>query len=64
MILEHGELITAVDLPALPIARKTVYLKVRDRTSYSTSLMRVFRSRISFKINVTTASSANSTAAE
>jgi xanthine dehydrogenase YagS FAD-binding subunit len=36
--LAHGELITAVDLPALPWARRSVYLKVRDRASYAFAL--------------------------
>lgn len=40
-VLERGELITAVDLPALPIARKSVYLKVRDRASYAFALVSV-----------------------
>lgn len=32
-VLQHGELITAVDLPNLPNAGKSHYLKVRDRAS-------------------------------
>jgi len=36
--LEHGELITAIDLPALPLARRSLYLKVRDRASYAFAL--------------------------
>jgi xanthine dehydrogenase YagS FAD-binding subunit len=36
--LAHGELITAVDLPALPMARRSHYLKVRDRASYEFAL--------------------------
>jgi xanthine dehydrogenase YagS FAD-binding subunit len=32
--LDHGELITAIDVPAAPIARRSVYLKFRDRQSY------------------------------
>ena len=36
--LAHGELITAIDLPALPLARRSVYLKVRDRASYAFAL--------------------------
>lgn len=34
----HGELITAIDLPALPMARTSHYLKVRDRESYEFAL--------------------------
>lgn len=34
-VLEHGELITAVDLPALPFAGRSVYRKARDRASYA-----------------------------
>lgn len=39
--LQHGELITAVDLPVLPFARKSYYLKLRDRTSYAFALVSV-----------------------
>ncbi|WP_433832098.1 FAD binding domain-containing protein [Actinoplanes sp. CA-015351] len=34
-ILEHGELITAVELPALPAAVNSAYRKARDRASYA-----------------------------
>jgi xanthine dehydrogenase YagS FAD-binding subunit len=37
-VLAHGELITHVDVPDLPIARRSHYLKVRDRTSYEFAL--------------------------
>jgi len=37
-VLEHGELITAVDLPAAPWAARSHYLKVRDRASYEFAL--------------------------
>lgn len=37
-VLEHGDLITAIDLPALPLARHSLYLKVRDRASYAFAL--------------------------
>lgn len=37
-VLEHGELITAVDIPALPWATRSRYLKVRDRASYAFAL--------------------------
>jgi CO/xanthine dehydrogenase FAD-binding subunit len=36
--LEHGELITAVDVPLLPAAATSTYLKVRDRSSYEFAL--------------------------
>ncbi|GAA2004773.1 xanthine dehydrogenase family protein subunit M [Nocardiopsis rhodophaea] len=34
----HGELITAIDIPATPMARRSTYLKVRDRESYEFAL--------------------------
>jgi xanthine dehydrogenase YagS FAD-binding subunit len=34
-VLEHGDLITAVDLPAMPLARTSRYRKVRDRASFA-----------------------------
>jgi xanthine dehydrogenase YagS FAD-binding subunit len=37
-VLRHGDLITAVDLPALPFARRSHYIKVRDRSSYAFAL--------------------------
>ncbi|MDB5327730.1 MAG: xanthine dehydrogenase family protein subunit [Phycisphaerales bacterium] len=36
--LAHDELITAVDLPALPWAKRSLYLKTRDRASYEFAL--------------------------
>ena len=39
--LEHGELITAVHLPASPFAARSRYLKVRDRASYAFALVSV-----------------------
>ena len=39
--LEHGELITAVDLPNLSFATRSHYLKVRDRASYAFALVSV-----------------------
>jgi len=39
--LRHGELITAVDLPPLPIAARSAYRKVRDRASYAFALVSV-----------------------
>src|SRR5258708_22940140 len=40
-VLEHGELITAVDLPELPFATRSHYRKVRDRASYAFALVSV-----------------------
>ncbi|HEX6553198.1 MAG TPA: xanthine dehydrogenase family protein subunit M [Ktedonobacteraceae bacterium] len=40
-VLEHGELITAVDLPPLPFATRSRYRKVRDRASYAFALVSV-----------------------
>ncbi|WP_159943425.1 MULTISPECIES: xanthine dehydrogenase family protein subunit M [unclassified Nocardiopsis] len=40
-VLEHGELITAVELPRLPLARRSAYRKVRDRASYAFALVSV-----------------------
>jgi xanthine dehydrogenase YagS FAD-binding subunit len=37
-VLEHGELITAVDLPATPWFARSHYLKLRDRASYEFAL--------------------------
>jgi xanthine dehydrogenase YagS FAD-binding subunit len=34
-VLEHGEMITAVELPALPFATRSAYRKARDRASYA-----------------------------
>lgn len=39
--LEHGELITAVDLPSLPFAVNSKYRKVRDRASFAFALVSV-----------------------
>jgi xanthine dehydrogenase YagS FAD-binding subunit len=39
--LRRGELITAVDVPNLPVARRSRYRKVRDRASYSFALVSV-----------------------
>jgi xanthine dehydrogenase YagS FAD-binding subunit len=39
--LEHGELIVALEVPALPLARRSLYLKVRDRESYEFALASV-----------------------
>jgi len=40
-VLQHGELITAVELPALPLAARSVYRKVRDRRSFAFALVSV-----------------------
>jgi xanthine dehydrogenase YagS FAD-binding subunit len=40
-ILEPGELITAIELPALPFAARSTYRKVRDRASYAFALVSV-----------------------
>ena len=39
--LRHGELITSIDLPPNPWARRSSYLKVRDRNSYAFALVSV-----------------------
>jgi xanthine dehydrogenase YagS FAD-binding subunit len=39
--LAHGELITAVELPESPAARRSTYEKVRDRASYAFALVSV-----------------------
>jgi xanthine dehydrogenase YagS FAD-binding subunit len=39
--LRPGELITAVELPALPFAQQSTYRKVRDRASYAFALLSV-----------------------
>lgn len=40
-VLRHGELITALSLPDLPIARRSTYRKVRDRAAYAFALVSV-----------------------
>ena len=40
-VLEHGDLITAVDLPATAMAARSTYRKVRDRASYAFALISV-----------------------
>jgi xanthine dehydrogenase YagS FAD-binding subunit len=39
--LQASELITAIDLPPIPYARHSYYLKVRDRSSYAFALVSV-----------------------
>src|SRR5215212_5946722 len=39
--LEHGELITAIELPKSNFAKNSYYLKVRDRASYAFALVAV-----------------------
>ena len=36
--LKPGELITAINIPATPAARRSIYVKVRDRASYAFAL--------------------------
>ncbi|HJU20785.1 MAG TPA: xanthine dehydrogenase family protein subunit M [Stellaceae bacterium] len=40
-VLDHGELITAVELPELPFATRSAYRKMRDRASYAFALVSV-----------------------
>jgi xanthine dehydrogenase YagS FAD-binding subunit len=40
-VIEPGELITAVDIPPLPFAARSSYVKVRDRASYAFALASV-----------------------
>ena len=40
-VLDHGELITAVELPPLPFAAHSRYRKVRDRASFAFALVSV-----------------------
>lgn len=40
-VLEHGELVTAIDLPPLAFAANSHYCKVRDRASYAFALISV-----------------------
>jgi xanthine dehydrogenase YagS FAD-binding subunit len=40
-VVEPGELVTAVELPPMPFARHSHYLKVRDRASYAFALVSV-----------------------
>lgn len=40
-VLEAGELVTAVELPPLPLAANSTYRKVRDRASYAFALVSV-----------------------
>jgi xanthine dehydrogenase YagS FAD-binding subunit len=39
--LEAGELVTAIELPSLPLAANSTYRKVRDRASYAFALVSV-----------------------
>jgi len=43
--LQHGELITAIELPRSSFARNSYYLKVRDRASYAFALVAVAAAR-------------------
>jgi xanthine dehydrogenase YagS FAD-binding subunit len=40
-VLESGDLITAVELPPLPLAQTSTYRKVRDRASYAFALVSI-----------------------
>ena len=40
-VLERGELITAIELPALELARRSRYVKVRERASFAFALVSV-----------------------
>jgi xanthine dehydrogenase YagS FAD-binding subunit len=40
-VLEPGELITAIELPGLPVAGRSTYRKVRDRASYAFAVISV-----------------------
>ena len=40
-VLEHGDLIVAVELPEVSFARRSAYRKVRDRASYAFALVSV-----------------------
>jgi xanthine dehydrogenase YagS FAD-binding subunit len=37
-LLHRGEVATSIDIPPLPFARRSLYLKVRDRESYAFAL--------------------------
>lgn len=39
--LDHGELITVIEVPDTPTARNSLYLKIRDRASYEFALVSV-----------------------
>ncbi len=39
--LDHGELIVAIEIPVLPFARRSFYIKVRDRSSYEFALVSI-----------------------
>jgi len=40
-VLAHGELVTAVEVPPLPFARRSRYVKVRERASFAFALVSV-----------------------
>jgi xanthine dehydrogenase YagS FAD-binding subunit len=44
-VLEHGELIEAVELPPLAAARNSLYLKVRERASFSFAVVSIAAAR-------------------
>ncbi|UGY90990.1 FAD binding domain-containing protein [Streptomyces gobiensis] len=39
--LGHGELVTSIEVPGTPLARTSLYLKIRDRASYEFALVSV-----------------------
>jgi xanthine dehydrogenase YagS FAD-binding subunit len=39
--LDHGELIVTIEVPPAPVARRSIYLKFRDRESYEFALVSV-----------------------
>ncbi|MGW0732675.1 FAD binding domain-containing protein [Streptomyces sp. NPDC002851] len=39
--IEHGELVVGIEIPGTPLARNSLYLKVRDRESYEFALASV-----------------------
>jgi len=38
-VLHHGEMVTRIDVPLLPVGTRSGYLKVRDRASYEFALL-------------------------
>jgi xanthine dehydrogenase YagS FAD-binding subunit len=37
-VMDHDEIITAIELPALPYSKRSVYVKIRDRNSFEFAL--------------------------
>lgn len=40
--LDYGELIVAIEVPGLPLAERSLYMKLRDRASYEFALVSVY----------------------